>query len=68
MKKVTIVKSNEVEVKSFILNEFIQTEAKNSTMRKITKKELGRVADRLKLNYSDKEINFAKKLIQQLCK
>jgi hypothetical protein len=68
LKKVTVVKPNEVEVKPFILNDFMQSNTTKSSMKKISKKELKTIADRLKLRYSEKEIIFAKKLIHQLCK
>ena len=68
MKKIAVLQENEVIVKTFDIKDFIQNKVKNNTMKKVTKKELRIVADRLNLRYSDKEIIFAKKLIQQLCK
>lgn len=63
MKKVEIVKANEVEVKPFILDDFIQPEAEPTMMKKITKKELKHLADDLGLAYDDAQIVFAKKLL-----
>ena len=63
MKKVEIVKANEVEVKPFILDDFIQSEAEPTMMKKITKKELKNLADDLGLAYDDAQIVFAKKLL-----
>jgi len=68
LKKIAVLQENEVIVKTFDIKDFIQNKVKNNTMKKVTKKELRIVADRLNLSYSDKEIIFAKKLIQQLCK
>ena len=68
MKKIAVLQENEVIVKTFDIKDFIQNKVKSNTMKKVTKKELRIVADRLNLRYSDKEIIFAKKLIQQLCK
>jgi len=68
LKKIAVLQENEVIVKTFDIKDFIQNKVKSNTMKKVTKKELRIVADRLNLRYSDKEIIFAKKLIQQLCK
>ena len=58
-----MVKSTEVEVKSFILDDFIQVKQKHVSIEKITKKTLKKIADELELDYNDKEIVFTKKLI-----
>jgi len=58
-----VVKSTEVEVKSFILDDFIQVKQKHVSIEKITKKTLKKIADELGLDYNDKEIVFTKKLI-----
>lgn len=62
MKKVEVVKVDEVEVKPFILNDFTQNEASPATMKKMTKKELKDLAVSLGLVYDDAQIVFAKKL------
>ncbi len=63
MKKVEVVKADEVEVKPFILNDFTQNEASSVSMKKITKKELKDLAASLGLVYDDAQIVFAKKLL-----
>jgi len=63
LKKVEIVKADEVEVNPFILDEFIQHETQHSMMNKITKKELKNLADDLGLVYDDAQIVFTKKLL-----
>ena len=63
MKKIQIVKADEVEVKPLVLDDFIQDEVKQSMMKKVTKKELKHMADELGLDYDNAQIIFAKKLI-----
>lgn len=63
MKKVEIVKAGEIEVKPFILDDFIQHKDPHSMMNKITKKELKKLADDLGLAYDDAQIVFTKKLL-----
>ncbi len=63
MKKVEVVKADEVEVKPFILDDFIQHEVQQSMMNKVTKKELKNLADKLGLVYDDAQIIFTKKLL-----
>ena len=63
MKKAEVVTADEVEVKSFILDDFIQHEVQHSMMNKITKKELKNLADDLGLVYDDSQIVFTKKLL-----
>ena len=63
MKKVNVVKSTEVEVKPFMLDDFIQVKQKHVNIEKITKKTLKKIADELELDYNDKEIVLTKKLI-----
>jgi hypothetical protein len=63
LKKVEVVKANEVEVKPFALDDFTQDEVKQSMIKKVTKKELKNLADDLGLAYDDTEIVFAKKLL-----
>ena len=58
-----MVKSTEVEVKPFRLDDFIQVKQKHVSIEKITKKTLKKIADDLELDYNDKEIVFTKKLI-----
>jgi len=63
LKKAEVVRADEVEVKPFILDDFIQHETQHSLMNKITKKELKHLADDLGLVYDDSQIIFAKKLL-----
>lgn len=63
MKKIQIVKADEVEVKPLVVDDFIQDEIKQSMMKKVSKKELKHMADELGLVYDNAQIIFAKKLI-----
>ena len=63
MKKIEVVKANEVEVKPFVLDDFIQKDIKQDMTKKVTKKELKYLADDLDLVYDDTQIVFAKKLL-----
>lgn len=63
MKRVEVVKVNEVEVEPFILDDFTQHKVAHSVMKKVTKKELKNLADDLGLAYDDAQIVFAKKLL-----
>ena len=63
MKKIEVVKANEVEVKPFVLDDFIQKDIKQDMTKKVTKKELKHLADDLDLVYDDTQIVFAKKLL-----
>lgn len=58
-----MVKADEVEVKPFILDDFIQHKVQQNTMNKVTKKELKNLADDLGLVYDDAQIVFTKKLL-----
>ena len=64
MKKVLLVKANEVEVKPFHLEDFTQDEIKNTVTKKVTKKELKSLAKTIGLEYSDEEIASIKTLIE----
>ena len=63
MKKIQIVKADEVEVKPLVVDDFIRDGVKQSMMKKVTKKELKHMADELGLDYDNAQIIFAKKLI-----
>ena len=65
MRKIEVVKVNEVEVKPFILDDFTQSKAKSSTMRKVSKKELKSLAKKLGLDCNDEQIEFTKKLMTE---
>jgi hypothetical protein len=63
LKKVSVVKSFEVEVKPFVLEEFTRVKESAGSMKNITKKMLKQLADELELEYDDKQISFTKKLM-----
>ena len=63
MKKIEVLKAHEVEVKPFVLDDFIQKNLKDDMIEKVTKKELKHLADELGLVYDDAQIIFAKKLL-----
>lgn len=63
MKKIEVVKANEVVVKPFVLDDLIQEDLKDDVTKKVTKKELKHLADDLGLAYDDAQIVFAKKLL-----
>ena len=63
MKKIEVVKANEVLVKPFILDDLIQEDLRDDVTKKVTKKELKHLADDLGLAYDDAQIVFAKKLL-----
>ena len=64
MKKVLVVKAEEVEIKPFHLESFTQNEIKSSVTEKVTKKELKNLAKKIGLSYSDEEIASIRKLIE----
>ncbi|MEA2047427.1 MAG: hypothetical protein U9O64_03160 [Campylobacterota bacterium] len=63
MKRVEVVHIDDIEAKTFFLDEFTQYEASCVSIKKITKKELKELADKLELDYNDAQIVFAKKLL-----
>jgi len=63
LKRVSVVKANEVEVRPFLPEDFTQDKEIHSSMKKVTKKELKNLAESLGMKYTDEEIGFAKKLI-----
>jgi len=65
VKKIEVVNANEVEVKPFVLDDFIQKDLKQGMAKKVTKKELRYLADNLDLVYDDTQIVFAKKLLNE---
>ena len=58
-----MVKAHEVEVKPFVLEDLICNDHKSDMTKKVTKRELKRLADELGLVYDDAQIIFAKKLL-----
>jgi len=63
LKKVSVVKNTEVEVKPFMIDDFTQHKETPASMKKVTKKELKVLAGSLALDYSDADITFSKKLL-----
>jgi len=63
LKKIEVVKAGELEVKPFIVDDFIPDKAAYSSMYKITKKELRNLAEDLGLAYDDAQIVFVKKMM-----
>jgi len=63
LKRVTVVKADEVEVKPFLLKDFTHDKEIQRSMKKVTKKELKNLAESLGMKYTDEQIGFAKKLI-----
>ena len=64
MKKVEVVKANEVEIKPFILSDFTQNRENRDRREKVSKKVLKKLAKEIGLEYSDEQIQFSKKLIE----
>ena len=64
MKKVGVVKANEVEVKPFIVSDFTQNRENPHRTEKVSKKELKSLAKEIGLNHNDEQIQFTKKLIE----
>ncbi len=70
MKSVKVVKSSAVNIRPFLLKDFLNNATKNEKSKKsdvqsekVTKKSLKLLADELGLDYNDKEIAFTKKMI-----
>jgi len=59
-----MVKSDEVEVEPFHLENFTQDKTSKTDVKKVTKKELKNLAKHIGLKYSDEEIVSIKKLIE----
>ena len=68
MRKVTIVKGKDLEVKAFNLDDFTVKTETSSTRSPVGKKELKVLAKELSLEYNDKNIAFAKKLLNAYIK
>jgi hypothetical protein len=64
LKRVVVVSAEEVEVKPFLFADFTQGETVSPSEKKVTKKELKRLAKKIGLSYSDEEIASIKKLIE----
>ena len=64
LKKVLLVKADEVKIKPFHLEDFTQDKTKKIDVPKVSKKELKSLAKKIGLAYSDEEIVSIKKLIE----
>jgi len=64
LKKIIVVKSSEVDIKSFVVSDFTHKIEKTQRKEKVSKKELKSLAKEIGLDYSDKQIQFTKKLIE----
>jgi len=63
LKHIEVVKAGEVEVETFILNDFIHHAEIRKSEKSISKKALKRLAKKEGLTYTDDQIQFAKKII-----
>ena len=64
MKKVLLVSADEVNIRPFELETFIQRPREENPQSKVSKKVLKNVAKELGLHYNDEEIRDIKKLIE----
>jgi len=63
LNSIIIVKTSEIEVQPFVLDDFTQDKETNGTIKKVTKKELKILANDLGLMYEDSDIIFVKKML-----
>ena len=68
MKRVEVVKSSEVEVTPFVLQDFTTNDTEITVLEPVSKKELKSLAKELGLAYDDEHIAFTKKLINAYIK
>ena len=68
MKKVEVVKANEVTVAPFVLQNFTASEIEHIHLETVGKKELKILAQELGLAYDENHIAFTKKLINAYIK
>jgi len=64
LRKVEVVKSSEVEIKPFILDEYIHEKEEFIQIKKVSKKVLKQLAKELDLNYDDEQLRSSKKLFE----
>ena len=64
MKKIEIVKANEVDVKPFTVSNFTENRMKSTRVEKISKKTLKNIAKEIGLDYNNDQILFTKKIIE----
>jgi len=63
LKKIKVVSADSIAIRPFVLTTVSQDEVWDATMKKISKKELKDLAEQLGLEYDDRHIVFAKKLL-----
>jgi len=63
LKKIEVVQAGEVKIEPLDLPHFILSHTPKRTSQKITKKKIKAVAEQLGLSYNEREIVFAKKII-----
>ena len=68
MRKIEVVCGEEVETKPLDLREFTVQYVENGMWKRVNKKELREIAERLGLSYDDAQITFAKKLMNAYMK
>ena len=64
MRKVEVIKANEVEIRPFILSDFTHNSEQRMGKERVSKKELKKLAKEIGLDYNDEQIQFSKKLIE----
>ena len=64
MKKIKVLKEEELELTPFVISDFMDKEKKKKNIKKVGKKELKHLAKEIGLDYTDEQIQFAKKLIE----
>jgi len=68
LKKVEVVRAEEVEVKLFDPAAFTLVHSKKSSMKTVTKKEIRGIAEELGLSYDEVQLSFAKKVVNAYMK
>ena len=68
MKKVTVLKGLNIEVKPFLWEDYASKKQKPNKVQKVSKKEIKSLAKELGLDVNDKKIAFAKKLLNAYIK
>jgi hypothetical protein len=68
LKRVEVVKAEEVEVAPFILEDFTEMKHTLSKIEPVSKKDVKKLADELGVAYDESHIAFAKKMINAYIK
>jgi len=64
LKKVEVVHASKVEVKPFVISDYVHAHAEVPEGQKVSKKALKHLAKENGLIYSDETLSFAKKLLE----